>query len=584
MDGRTHGFCVAGETAHGILAPMSPRPLLLVALILAGCAGDFDALKQKGDGYPLTSTGESTGVVSTTSGDDAVTTTTMTGVGGTTGLGETSADATSTGASDGSGGLGETSSGSSGEPVLPPEILAIDVPAEVSVAGPVSFTATTEHATSARAKLDGVDLGVLVDEGGGVFSGVLAIYGTVDNGDHVLEVIAENGELLAQDSAKFTVGTPAPGTAAWTMSGPTGSRTRRITVTPEGDVLEVGTLTIVGVPRPVIRKRSGVTGAELWPAGTIVLDDREGEAVGVAVAPDGRLWVAMNVREAPNKWRPRIVLLDSWGHWEGVEVPSAAGQTVRGIDNDGTGGCFAVGFVGTGYGDTDVAVWRMTGELVPVLSGKTWDYVPPDQLAHTFTDVAADVVVRDGVAWIVGFSRGKYEDPKNLRSRGLVVRMDVDTASVVDPTLIAPTSGIWTQSVFFGAAAHPDGVLVTGNGCNNTCDMQRVETALYTGVGTRSWFRPEKSSTVAYGNSVALSTHGLVVVAATIREGTALRGHLLGRSIVNEAAETFTSSLPPSQEPSEATGAAIGPYDRVYGGGYRTFGGVPEAWAIHLHP
>lgn len=562
------------------------RPLLALGFVFAGCAGDFDALKQKGDGYPLASTGDTTGVAPTTSGGEPGTTSGTTADGGsTTGIGETSGAAEgTTDAGQTSGGVGETGSTSGEAPVLPPEIIQISVPAKVSVAGPVMFTATTEHATTARAKLDGVDLGVLEDKGGGVFAGVLAIYGSVDNGDHVLEVVAENGELSDDESVGFTVSTPTPGTAAWTMAGPTGSRTRRISVTPQGDVLEVGTLVIGGVTRPVIRKRDGVTGAELWPEGTIVLDDREGEAVDVAVAPDGRLWVAMNVREAPNKWRPRIVLLDTAGHWEGVEVPAAAGQTVRGIDSDGAGGCFAVGFVSTGFGDTDVAVWRMTGEQVPVLSGKTWDYVPPNQLAHAFTEVATDVVVRDGVAWVVGFSIGKHDNPDQKLGRGLVLRLDVDTAAVLSPATIAAPSGPWVQSMFLGAAAHPDGVLVTGNACDDACTTQRAETSIYTDVGTRSWFRPEKPSAVAYGSAVALGAHHTVVVAATMREGTVLQGSLLGRSDINNVTEIFNFALPPSKEPSEALGAAVGPYDRIYGGGYRTFGGVLEAWAGLLHP
>ena len=48
-------------------------------------------------------------------------------------------------------------------------------------------------------------------------------------------------------------------------------------------------LVIAGVQRPMIRKLSGVTGAELWAKGTIVLDDREGWAADVAVTPDGHL-------------------------------------------------------------------------------------------------------------------------------------------------------------------------------------------------------------------------------------------------------------------------------------------------------
>jgi len=302
------------------------------------------------------------------------------------------------------------------------------------------------------------------------------------------------------------------------------------------------------------------------------------------VAPDGRLWVAMNVREAANKWRPRIVLLDAAGKFLNVEVPTEAGQTVTGIDHDGTGGCVAVGFVGTGLGDTDVAFWRMNGEHVPVLSGKTWDYQPAGQKAHWFTDLATDVVVKDGVAWIVGMSVGQHDEIMGTRSRGLILRVDIDTAGALGPAIIAPDSAAWTQSKFFGAAVHPDGILVTGNGCNEACDTQRVETALYTAAGVRTWFLPEEpAAAVAYGSAVALNSHGGVVIAATMREGAALRGFLLGR-VVHADLEPFSVPFPASKEDSEATGVTIDSFDRVFGAGYRTFDGVTEARVLLIHP
>lgn len=315
-----------------------------------------------------------------------------------------------------------------------------------------------------------------------------------------------------------------------------------------------------------------------------MLDEREGEAVDVAVTPDGELWVAMNVREAANKWRPRIVLLDAAGQDTGIEAPTESGQTVTGIDHDGTGGCFASGFAGTGLGDTDVVVWRMTGEGVPVFSGKAWDYWPDLMLpSHSFTDIATDVVVQDGVAWVVGMSYGKHDGPLPMRTRGLIVRMDVDTGAVLGPAIIAPNANLWTQSMWYGAAAHPNGVLVTGTGCNDACDEQRVETALYTAEGWRAWFRPETSAVIARGNAVAVGAHNVVVVAATVKEGATLRGHLFGRVLYSDS-ETFSAPFPTGNEPSEATGTAVGPFDRIYGAGYRTFGGIQEARAVHLHP
>jgi hypothetical protein len=162
--------------------------------------------------------------------------------------------------------------------------------------------------------------------------------------------------------------------------------------------------------------------------------------------------------------------------------------------------------------------------------------------------------------------------------------MDIDTANVLGPAIIAPQAGAFTQSKFFGAAAHPEGVLVTGNACNDVCDSQRVETALYTAAGARTWFKPEKTFTTAYGVAVALNGHGGVVVAATMRDGTALRGFLLGRMVHDNQAEVFSAPFPPSKENSEAGGIAIDAFDRVFGGGYRTVGGVIEARAVLAHP
>ena len=100
----------------------------------------------------------------------------------------------------------------------------------------------------------------------------------------------------------------------------------------------------------------------------------------------------------------------------------------------------------------------------------------------------------------------------------------------------------------------------------------------------RPWFRPEPAAVSARGNGVALNAHGGVVIAATLREGAALRGHLLGRVVYDDQATPFSIPFPASKEDSEASTVAIDEFDRIVGDGYRTLGGVTEARTILAHP
>lgn len=70
----------------------------------------------------------------------------------------------------------------------------------------------------------------------------------------------------------------------------------------------------------------------------------------------------------------------------------------------------------------------------------------------------------------------------------------------------------------------------------------------------------------------------------TRREGTALRGYVLGRDANDAQVELFSVPFPASNQDSEASAVAIDAFDRVSGGGYRTVGGVTEARTILAHP
>ncbi|MDC0666451.1 hypothetical protein [Nannocystis radixulma] len=473
---------------------------------------------------------------------------------------------------------GEGGSTASDAELVPPRILAVDVPAKVHLAGPVAVAVTTEGASLVRATLDGAELEPFTDQGGGVWTGAAPCFGSIDNGAHVLEVTATLGSLAhVWPPVMFEVAAPEPGDLAWARPGPAGSTSRRVVVTPEGDAIEVGSLVVDGAPRPSIRKRRGKDGAEVWAEGTIVLDSREGAVDAAALTPDGKIWVAMNVRQADSKWRPRIVLLDAEGHETGVEMPTDAGASVRGIASDDAGGCIAVGFGGSGYGDTDIKVWRMTAEGVAVVSAKGWDHVPnADADPHEFDDLAFDVVIKDGVAWVAGASAGKHNGVWQ-ESRGILVPLDLETGARLDPVVVQDANGGWRQGMYLGAAAHPDGVVVVGQGATTDGTSQRIELAIYATSGARIWWSPEAAADVAYGTGVAVSAHGGVIGVGVVMNGGTLRGVVLGRKGLTYE-HKFSSGL----DASAVFGAAIDPWDQVFAVGELTAAGVRYARAAFV--
>ena len=395
-------------------------------------------------------------------------------------------------------------------------------------------------------------------------------------------VTAKQGPHEVSQPDGFTVQAPAPGTEAWSLAGPDGSRTNRVAVTPEGDLIEVGQTEVGGVPRPTIRKRSGVTGAELWPEGTIELDTREGGAVDVAVLPDGRMWVAMNVRPPGKDQRPRIVLLDADGHATGIEIEGTAGRVVRALAADADGGCFAAGLAGV-MGDWDIAYWRINAAGEQTL-GDTFDYIPPMQLPHKFLDLASDVVVDGDVVWIVGMSKGQHDEGDEAQYlRGIIVPMNVHTAALVGPVSVAPADNGWPQSAFFGAARHPEGVVVTGYRCDKTCSTYEILTSRYGADGKRLWFENDETTAgLAYGSDVVLDSQGRALVAGAVTQNGKLRGYVFGRKVDVLGPVAFDHWYP-GVGPSEALGIVRDAFDRIAPAGYITVSGETQARITRIH-
>ena len=560
------------------------RVLLPALLLLPACARDLEAILDEIDGFPRVteSTGSETSTAPTSTGGGHA----STGDEGQSGTADSTTGSSVTSSLD-LGGVGETGAasstggGESGEVMLP-EVLAIELPEQVNAAGPVPITVQAK-AASVRVKLDGVDMGELAGAGKDVFVGQLAVKGAVDNGTRKVEVIATLGEYEASGEATFEVKVPEAGKPAWSMPGPLGSRSNRIALTPEGDVIEGGLRIGAGIERPSVFKRSGFDGTALWPQ-KVLLSDFEGHVADVALAPDGGIWVAMNVKEIGQKWRPHILLLTPDGALTGVDRPGALGSTLRAVAADEDGGCFAVGFAVAVGGDLDVVYQGINAAHQGTVTDP-WDYQPPNHFPHSFADVGMDVVIDGDVAWVAGLSAGKH-DGLNTHTRGMLAPIDIHTGAVVGPVIIAPAAKPWWNSMFFGLALHPGGVVVTGTGCQDACGgVQRIETSGYTLAGVRTWHQPEAPAEGAYGSDVVVDSQGRAIIAGASKQGGVLRGQALARTIGKvELEPLWAHRFPFSKEASEALGAARDEYDRIFIGGYVTAGGSPQTWLVQISP
>lgn len=556
-------------------------PALAVTLApLAGC-NEADALYAAGKAVPPW---ESSTTGTTGMGDAGEQT------GGTTGTsgGEGTSDATSAGPEATSFGPTSIGTDSMGDaPVEPPSIEGLIVPTKVTTAGPMPVSVHAKHALSAEVRLDDKATFILHDEGDvdqdgvNLFSGVIPIYGSADNGPHSVVVTARRGELADELGQDFEVATPPAGALAWEKFAGAGSQNSRLAVTPDGFVYEGGALTINGVAHPAIRLRDPMTGNDVWPEGTRVIDAREGSIADVAVTQAGDVWVAMNVKEG-KVWTARMALFTADMAPKDAQLEKP-GATIQAIDTTSAGGCFGAGFFTTIYGDADMLVWHVTAEGTPILSGYPWDYVPDEKL-HQFIDLAFDVVVDrlTDEAWIVGGARGKH-NPNEPASeiRGTILHVDIDTFEHLSPVLVRQPKGDVQQSAFYGAWLEPEGLLVTGYQCDMMCLGQSVIATRYSFEGVPQWGFETLSNGMSAGNAIASTTHGTVLIAATMKEGNTTHGFLFGRAGTEQA---FAPVVFPGAGSSSATSVVVGPYDWPFGGGNVTMGGVPQGYVLRLHP
>ncbi len=237
-------------------------------------------------------------------------------------------------------------------------------------------------------------------------------------------------------------------------------------------------------------------------------------------------------------------------------------------------------------GDWDVAIWRIDAAGVQTL-GDAFDYFPAEAPPHSFVDLATDVVIAGDVAWIAGMSKGKHNAEQgdlNPYLRGILVPMNVHTGKLAALVVVAPAApGGWLQSAFFGAALHPEGVVVTGHGCDAVCSKYRIEASRYSFAGERTWFEfGPANSGLTYGSDVVLDSQGRVIVAGAVTQDGKLRAYVFGRKLVAGSPILFEHWFP-GVGPSEGLGIGRDSFDRLFPVGYVTVNGETLAQITWLH-
>lgn len=461
------------------------------------------------------------------------------------------------------------------------DLVAVD--SEVGAAGPLPIVVETRHADEVELRLDGGGVGKMMEDPADSehWSHTLAILGGTPDGEHTLEVVARNATQLATREVSFVLAKPDGGTVAWSkpIDAPPGT-TNALAITPEGDVIEAGAASHAGSLRPSVRRRSGDTGQPRWEGETIVLwPELAGEAAGVAVAPDGTIWVATNVGPANQPTRPRLVHLDPSGQPLGPYLEGAEGQTMTAVAATEDGGCVAVGATPDGT-QRDGKLW-FVGAAGEPLSEPVWTYEP--QVGAEFDEVLLGLAVVGDEVVVVGQAEGFHDGQLYKKQRAVLARLSRTTGDALGLPWVAPPDVMLTQSRLRSVVPNqPDGWVAAGDACDDECVERRLEVGVFSAAGERLELLREDHDSTA--NGVAVDSQGRVVTAATVVDN-GFDARLQARELPSGHLAFGVDYPGAAASDEEALAVVVDAYDRIYYGGYaRGADAQPRAFVARVHP
>ncbi len=190
------------------------------------------------------------------------------------------------------------STGTTPEPLGPPEILHVELdPETLEKAAPIAVQVEALHSDHVTMALDGAQPVPLTPNGTNSYEGAIEVYGASMNGDHTVVITATRDGQQDLAASNFAVHAPAPGKNMWLRTSDVpASQTHAIAVDPGSNVYEVGTVGTGIAARLAVSKRDDA-GDLAWPGTWITFTTGESRGEDVAIGPDGTIYVLGNVED-----------------------------------------------------------------------------------------------------------------------------------------------------------------------------------------------------------------------------------------------------------------------------------------------
>lgn len=480
--------------------------------------------------------------------------------------------------STGGGPVDETGDGT-GEPAVPPVIDEVVFDPDPLVApGPIAVTVSTEFTAAVKMAIDGGPAVALAPAGPDLFTGALVFQSYLSNGTYSGQFVPYSGKRAGiAVTLPFAVNLPhGGGEIFWEAIEVLGEgQVAALTVLPDGDVVEFGTLTASS--QCYLRRRRSTGG---WMKEDVrLLPDTPCAAVDVAATEDGALYLLANLvgQGDLSWWLGRAPSFEAEPSHVGFGAPNEAAYALARAP-DRVAVC---GTRPTVKADVDAAVWIFP--FGQEGSSRAFDYVPPGSMdPHTFLETPRDCVFAGDRLVLAGEANGKH-DWDNLNAPDLdrlFVLEYTPKSQAVTWTVDGDPEDLTTQSGTRALTVDPQGgYLVGGHRCGKPCAEKAADLRRYAPGGALTWSL-ELAPQISPARALAWHPGGYVVLVSAV-------------TLAPWKSAFFVQAWKPGQYPAlwsydknvlptlhEGTAVIIGPFGQVYTGG-RGADGYPAVAFIY---